>query len=156
MRLLKVIYLILSICLVLAIPIMGQETSENIASLKKLAEQGNRDAQFGLAYMYYNGQGVPQDYSEAAKWFRKAADQGNVDAQFRLGFMYYYGQGVPKDYIQAHMWFNLCAAISKGEVREEAVNNRGAVTIKMTSEQIATAEKLAKEWMEKSKKQGPQ
>jgi hypothetical protein len=30
--------------------------------------------------MYYNGEGVKQDYAEAIKWFQKAADQGDADA----------------------------------------------------------------------------
>jgi len=43
--------------------------------------------------MYQIGQGVAQDYAEAARWYRKAADQGGVAAQFNLGVMYYEGQG---------------------------------------------------------------
>ena len=39
-----------------------------------------RDAQNHLGFMYYTGEGVAQDYQEAAKWFRKAAEQGDADA----------------------------------------------------------------------------
>ena len=35
--------------------------------------------------MYYNGEGVPQDYQEAVSWFRLAAEQGDASAQFNLG-----------------------------------------------------------------------
>ena len=52
-----------------------------------LGDQGDAAAQFNLGFMYYNGQGVPQDYILAVKWFRLAADQGYADAQFSLGFM---------------------------------------------------------------------
>ena len=31
-----------------------------------------------------NGKGVPQDYSEAAKWFGKVAKQGYLNAQLEL------------------------------------------------------------------------
>ena len=41
-----------------------------------LAEQGYPKAQFNLAYMYKNGQGVLQDYQTAAKWYTLAAEQG--------------------------------------------------------------------------------
>ena len=34
--------------------------------------------------MYANGQGVQQDFAEAAKWYRKAADQGYANAQTAL------------------------------------------------------------------------
>ncbi|WP_042906619.1 tetratricopeptide repeat protein, partial [Glaesserella parasuis] len=43
---------------------------------KELAEQGDAVAQFNLGVMYDKGQGVRQDYHQAAKWFQKAAEQG--------------------------------------------------------------------------------
>jgi TPR repeat protein len=62
--------------------------------IRKLAEQGDADAQASLGFMYGNGQGVPQDYKEAVRWFRKAAEQGNANAQCNLGVAYDSGQGV--------------------------------------------------------------
>jgi len=44
--------------------------------------------------MYYNGEGVPQDYAVAMKWYRLAAEQGHAKAQYNLGVMYYNGEGV--------------------------------------------------------------
>ena len=41
-----------------------------------LAEHGDARAQLSLGGMYYNGQGVQQDYAEAAKWTRKACRRG--------------------------------------------------------------------------------
>src|SRR6476620_11960473 len=76
-------------------------------SLRKLAGQGDAEAQSRLGYMYYQGQGVPQDYAAALKWYRLAADQGNAEAQFDLAFMYYEGLGVPQDHVQAHKWLTL-------------------------------------------------
>ena len=38
-----------------------------------LAKAGGSSAQFNLGFMYRNGQGVPQDYTEAVKWYRLAA-----------------------------------------------------------------------------------
>ena len=35
---------------------------------RPLGEQGNAAAQFFLGLIYDNGQGVPHDYAEAAKW----------------------------------------------------------------------------------------
>ena len=46
--------------------------------------------------MYDDGQGVAQNYAEAARWYRKAADQGNASAQLNLGVSYYDGQGCCK------------------------------------------------------------
>ncbi|MDX1487963.1 MAG: tetratricopeptide repeat protein, partial [Acidiferrobacterales bacterium] len=71
---------------------------------RPLAAQGDADAQNKLGFMYYFGQGVPQDYAEALNWYRRAAEQGFAYAQFSLGFMYAKGQGVPKDYAEAVKW----------------------------------------------------
>ena len=43
---------------------------------RPLADQGDVDAQYNLALMYLNGQGVPQDFAEAARWYQLAAEQG--------------------------------------------------------------------------------
>jgi uncharacterized protein len=62
--------------------------------------------------------------------------------------MYYTGRGVPQDYIQAHMWFNLAASrLTAG--RDFEVSNRDEVAAKMTPEQIAEAQKMAREWVPK-------
>ncbi|MFA7172324.1 MAG: trypsin-like peptidase domain-containing protein [Kiritimatiellia bacterium] len=63
----------------------------------KRAEQGDVDAQVKFGIMCFNGDKVPQNYVEAARWYKKAADQGDASAQFNLGILYALGQGVPKD-----------------------------------------------------------
>ena len=50
------------------------------------------------------GQGVAQDYQQAAAWYRKAADQGIAQAKYSLGMLYISGQGVTRDYQQAVNW----------------------------------------------------
>jgi hypothetical protein len=70
--------------------------------LRPLADHGVAEAQRELGFMYYNGEGVPQNYAEAVKWYRLAADQGLTGAQHDLGVMYLKGQGVPQDYVLAH------------------------------------------------------
>ena len=48
--------------------------------LGPIADQGDAFAEYDLGVIYSNGQGVPQDFAQAARaaWFRKAADQGNT------------------------------------------------------------------------------
>ena len=60
-------------------------------------EKGDAATQYNLGFMYSKGQGVAQDYRQAAKWYQKAAEQGNYKAQYNLGGLYYYGQGVKKN-----------------------------------------------------------
>ena len=71
---------------------------------KELAEGGDAEAQNNLGFMYYYGEGVPQDYKEATKWYRLSAEQGNAMAQYNLGNSYYNGEGVPQDYKEAVKW----------------------------------------------------
>ena len=119
--------------------------------IKPLAGQGDAHAQSILAAMYFNGQGFPQNYTEAAKWFRKAAEQGHAEAQHNLGLLYKVGRGVPQDNILAHMWFNLAASQLNvpTEAREAVGNERDRIASKMTPEQIAEANQLAWEWKPK-------
>ena len=117
-----------------------------VEAIRLAAEEGDASAQFNLGVMYANGEGVPQDYAEAVRWYRLATDQGHSSAQGGLGFMYANGRGVPRDYVAAHMWFNLAGAQSSGDQRDEVVKARDGVEAKMTPEQIAEAQRLAREW----------
>jgi TPR repeat protein len=49
-----------------------------------------------LGVKYGNGRGVPQNYTEAARWYHKAAEQGNIPVMYTFGVMYRLGRGVPQ------------------------------------------------------------
>ena len=108
---------------------------------KLAATQGDADAQVNLGNMYGKGEGVAQDYAEAMRWYKLAAAQGDLDAQFNIGQMYDKGDGVAQNFVLAHMWSNLSAI--NGDT--DSVKLRDAVAAKMTSQQIAEAQKLARE-----------
>jgi hypothetical protein len=60
--------------------------------------------------------------------------------------------GTPQDNVSAHMWFNLAAArfpASDTRNRDVAVRSRDVVAGKMTAEQIAEAQRRAREWKPK-------
>jgi len=130
-----------------------KQSEDGTASTSSLAaEQGRADAQFAIGSRYEDGQGVPQSYTEAMKWYRLAAEQGNAWAQFRLGMMYREGRGAPHDFVQAYMWLNLAAsrfAASETEYRDSAIQNRDRAASRLTHEQIAEAQNLAREWKPK-------
>ncbi|KAI8594683.1 hypothetical protein EDD21DRAFT_421428 [Dissophora ornata] len=44
--------------------------------------------------MYFNGEGVPQDYSKAMEWYLKAANQGHASAQPNLGGSSMYSKAI--------------------------------------------------------------
>jgi TPR repeat protein len=113
-----------------------------------MAERGNTRAQFFLAQIYLNGNGMPRDYAQALKWASAAADKKNPDAQFTLGEIYASGMGVQRDYVQAHMWYSLSA--STGD--EQAIRRKAELEIKnMTEAQIEQSKQLELKWIEAHK-----
>ena len=90
---------------------------KDVDDCRMKAEQGNAEAQSNLGGMYFNGQGVSQDYKEAVKWDRLAAQQGYVDAQYHLGVMYAKGIGVPQDYKESLKWYMLAAEQDNAEAQ---------------------------------------
>ena len=95
------------------------EFSAALQEFKPLAEQGDAYAQYNLGFMYSNGQGVPQNHTEAVKWYRQAAEQGYVGAQVNLGVMYKdNGYGVPQNQTEAAKWYRLAA--EQGDVDAQA------------------------------------
>ena len=132
-----------------------QKDDKIAAKLYKLAvKQGDASAQFNLVWMYYHGQGVPKDYSTAIKWYKLAAEhgganeQGFADAQRMLGLMYDMGMGAIQDYVYAHMWYNIAASFGD----KIAIDARNIVAKTMTPSQIETAQRLARECVEKNYK----
>lgn len=81
-----------------------------LALWKPLAEKGDFNAQFYVGQLYREGNGVPQDFREAARWYQKAADQGHASAQNNLAYLYASGSGVPKSDEIAYRWLVLAAA----------------------------------------------
>ena len=124
---------------------LPQDHVAAVAWFRLAAEQGHADAQRNLGIMYQRGRGVLTDNTEAAAWFRLAAEQGDAAAQTSLGDLYKDGLGVAQDHVLAHMWFSLAAA----QGYEGAARQRASVAGFMTSEQIAEAERLAREWKPK-------
>lgn len=97
-----------SVAFILLLAILSCTASQSklmVNTVRKLAEQGNAQAQFDLGHMYQEGDGVTKNITEAVKWVKKAAEQGNSDAQHRLGYYYAAGLGVPQNYAEAMKWY---------------------------------------------------
>ncbi|MEO7676169.1 MAG: tetratricopeptide repeat protein [Verrucomicrobiota bacterium] len=82
----------------------------DLQKTKSAAEGGDPNAQNLLGEIYANGEGVPSDYKEAAKWYRLAAEQGHAGGQKHLADLYDAGQGVSQDGGEAAKWLQLAAA----------------------------------------------
>lgn len=116
-----------------------------LVEFRPLAEQGYRLAQYTLGVMYVQGQGVPQNYRTAYKWFSRAAAQGVPQAQFELGRLYERGLGVPQDFVLAHAWINLATAAADPEDAPYYARERDTLALVMTAEQLARAQRRARE-----------
>lgn len=84
--------------------------SSAISSLMSAANSGDRNAEFGIGFLYYYGFGLNGDAVQGVEWFRKAAEQGDANAQNSLGFAYITGRGVAKDVAKAKFWWEQAAA----------------------------------------------
>lgn len=66
-----------------------------------------------------------------------------ADVLFELGMMYSTGRSVPADLVTAHKWFNVAAA--RGN--REAVRLRREIALDMSPEQVAAAQRAARDWL---------
>src|SRR6266566_3486526 len=117
MRMFKALFATLILVLGFAAPLAAGPLEDAVAAYRKgdyatarellrpLAEQGHAGAQSNLGIKYTNGEGVPQNYSEALKWYRRAAEQHLALAQYNLGVSYHKGEGVTQNYSEAIKWY---------------------------------------------------
>ena len=73
--------------------------------------------------MAFDGDGVEQDYVQAASWYKIAAEQGHARSQHNLALIYENGQGVPRNCAKAAKWYRMAA--EQGHVGSQ--NNLGAL-----------------------------
>jgi SH3-like domain-containing protein len=76
---------------------------------RRLAAEGNADAQYALGVAYFKGEGVSRDLNNSMKWFEQAANSGNVQAMFNLGAAYWEGNGTRQSYAEAVQWWEKSA-----------------------------------------------
>lgn len=80
-------------------------------------------------------------YQEAHGLWQAAARRGDVASMYELGKLYGEGLGVLRDTVRAHAYFNVAA--SKGH--KQALAARQIVEQRLTPEELAKAEKLARD-----------
>lgn len=83
--------------------------SDALATIERLAVEGNPAAQYEMGARLVEGRGAARDAKAAAHWFEKAAEMGLALAQYRLGSMYERGVGVARDYARARLWYERAA-----------------------------------------------
>lgn len=123
--------------------------------LRPLAEQQGAVAQFYLARMYLDGNGVEKNSVEAQAWFSKAANQlpananqGDVEAQYALAWMYDNGNGVALSNELAVDWYRKAA----GQGYQYAQDRLGVKYHRGDGVEKSDEEALA--WFRKAAEQG--
>ena len=75
----------------------------------KKANNGNKESEFIIGYLYENGRGVPQNINEAVKWYRKSEKKKYTKALNNLAYLYQNGNGVEKDIRKAEELLKMSA-----------------------------------------------
>lgn len=73
------------------------------------ANNGHRDAQLKLAYLYLTGLTGRINAAKTHKGFEQSALQSNVDAQYNLGLLCFKGLGLSQDQVLAKKWLSFAA-----------------------------------------------
>jgi TPR repeat protein len=87
----------------------------------KVLDEAERDYRSGVRSA--DGDGVPQDYAQAARQYRRAAEKGYIPAQYNLAYLYENGLGVEKNPEEAVCWYRRAA--EKGDAESQV--NLGAL-----------------------------
>ena len=125
---------------------VAQDYAEAVKWYRKAAEQGNDHAQLSLGSMYFQGKGVPAGPSQGVGVVPALGRSWECPAQHSLGLAYVNGESIPKDFVLAWMWLNLAAA--QGD--KDAAEARDTTSQAMTPDQVAKAQRLAREWKPKT------
>jgi len=118
------------------------DTGEAVRWFGLAANQDYAAAQYNLGIAHANGLGVDPNAAEAVRWFHLASDQGHAAAQGNLGIAYSNGLGVVRDAVEAARWFRLAAERGYAPAGYNLTELEGI----MTFEELAEAERLAREW----------
>lgn len=133
---------------------------ENAAKYwEPLAEKGDCDAEFWMGWLYFLGQGKPQDQAKAISLWQKAANGNHPKAQWALGDLYYQDEKgyyfyqycknciFDKDIIQAYVWYKLSEKSARYKGETEYIERMiKAITTDMTSEEIAEGDRMVNSW----------
>lgn len=118
----------------------------------RLAEAGNPNAMLNLSNLYEQGQGVPADLAEGARWMRRAAEAGYAPAQLNYGLMLERGRGVARDLAEARVWFEKAAL--QGD--RDAAFNLGVLLLVLARDPAEAdgAKEEARRWLQQAVDRG--
>ena len=126
--------------------------AEAVRTLEPAARTGDKDAQFELGLLYYNGKGVPENEKRAVELLTASANAGHVDAMYQLGNAFTFGKDTPRlvadTDIAAAEWYYKAA--KKGSA--DAQYSLGLLF--MAGKGVERNDKEASYWMQEAAKGG--
>lgn len=139
------------------------DDEESFLWMKKAALQENSSAQFYLGLFYNDGIGVRSDYKKAKEWFLKSAKSKNLGAEtflkafngdtlsmLKLSSLYYNGEVLRKNLVKAYAWNKAVFDLNiKSEDKPVVLKSS---KLGLTKEEVSKAAKLAKEYLDRIKK----
>ncbi|MEJ8573319.1 tetratricopeptide repeat protein [Microbaculum marinum] len=110
---------------------------------------GDADAQYNLAKIYLNGDGIEPDPVRAVRWLSLAARKNHVEAQAALGEVLVFGEGVRPLPEKGYMWIAVARENATPKNRDWilALDHRARQVL--TDKQIEVGTDLAASWVEK-------
>lgn len=117
----------------------AEQYAEAAQIYKQMGASPNGIALGRLAWMYYTGHGVPQNYRTAYRLYPKAAAQGDAVAQAMLGTFYIKGEGLLQDTLQGYIWSLVAAA----QGNSDGAKNRDDLAKSLSPEDIALGQDVA-------------
>jgi len=109
-----------------------------------LAEDGFDMAQRRVAWLYYDGKGVPENTDEALWWLERAGESGYWRALKDLGVLYRIGVGLDQDPVETYKWYTLALEMNPDD--DGLAGLRMAVSKALSDEEIVEANRRADEW----------
>jgi TPR repeat protein len=109
-----------------------------------------------IGEMYAEGEGVSQNYAEAARWWTRSAQHGSDWCQLKLGKLYAEGaDGVEKDKYKAyfHLYIASCAT-GENSPQKSAVEPLAKAAKELGEYFAAQEKKRAEEWLAIHKQKG--
>jgi TPR repeat protein len=107
-----------------------------IGKLKEIASRGDAAAQYSVGMRYATGEGVGQDYHQAAGWFLKSANNGDFRAAAKMATCFWSGKGAPRDYSKAYFW---------GLVAKAGGDQTGQVIVINSAEHLSDHQRFAEQ-----------
>lgn len=127
--------------LILTILVQFKQRQKRLSYTLQAARQGDPQAQYEAALLYYHGKGVPKDWQQSFDYLTSAAQTGHVRALNTLGALYCAGHGTEK---------NLARALACYQRAAEQGDFEGMVNTAVLYRMVQKDDAQAFAWMKKA------